>query len=163
MPTTTIRAARASDAHDIARLTADLGYDVTAEEAARRVSRILGRDDQQLFVADEGEAVAGWVHVLLAEYVDAEPFVVIGGLVVSPDHRREGIGRALMERAEAWASEQGCAIVRLSSTITRHGAHRFYERLGYTIIKTQYSFIKPLDASAAARLATFVPRVDSTE
>jgi len=39
-------------------------------------------------------------------------------------------------------------------------AHRFYEDLGYTNIKTQYSFIKPLDPAASARVRMFVPRVD---
>jgi hypothetical protein len=52
-------------------------------------------------------------------------------------------------------------MVRLSSSATRDAAHRFYEGLGYTNIKTQYAFVKPLDAAAAARVPTFVPRVDS--
>ncbi len=51
-------------------------------------------------------------------------------------------------------------MVRLSSSTTRTGAHRFYEALGYTNIKTQYSFIKPLNRVAAARVRSFVPRVD---
>ena len=65
-----------------------------------------------------------------------------------------------MQRAEDWAKERGCSIVRLSSTITRTAAHRFYETIGYTKIKTQHSFIKPLDEAAAARLSAFVPRVE---
>ena len=62
--------------------------------------------------------------------------------------------------AEVWARERGCSIVRLTSSSTRNAAHRFYEDLGYTNIKTQYSFIKALDPTAAARVRTFVPRVD---
>jgi GNAT superfamily N-acetyltransferase len=156
----TIRAARAADADVIAELTTQLGYDVTEGDAAHRLSRILLRDDQQFFVADLDSRAVGWVHVVLAEYVDAEAFVVIGGLVVDRNHRRLGIGRALMDRAEIWARERGCSIVRLTSSATRKTAHRFYEDLGYTNIKTQYSFVKPLDPAAAARVRTFVPRVD---
>jgi GNAT superfamily N-acetyltransferase len=100
------------------------------------------------------------VHLVFAEYVDAEAFVVIAGLVVDRHHRRLGIGRALMDRAEVWVRERGCSMVRLTSSATRNAAHRFYEHLGYTNIKTQYSFIKPLDPAAAARVRTFVPRVD---
>jgi GNAT superfamily N-acetyltransferase len=160
MLSVTIRGARASDADAIAELTTQLGYDATEEEAAHRLSRILLRDDQQFFVADVDSRAVGWVHVVLAEYVDAEAFVVIGGLVVDRNHRRLGIGRALMDRAEIWARERGCSIVRLTSSSTRKTAHRFYEDLGYTNIKTQYSFVKPLDSTAAARVRTFVPRVD---
>jgi len=156
----TIRTARASDAGAIAHLTAQLGYDLAEADAAARLSRILVRDDQQFLVADVDGRAVGWVHVIFAEYVDAEAFVMVGGLVVDRNHRRLGIGRALMNRAEAWAGERGCSMVRLTSSATRHAAHRFYEDLGYTNIKTQYSFVKPLDPAAAARVRTFVPRVD---
>src|SRR5438128_2672276 len=74
----TIRAARLSDAGEIAQLTTQLGYDVTEADAADRVSRLLLRDDQQCFVADVDGRPIGWVHLVFAEYVDAEPFVVIG-------------------------------------------------------------------------------------
>ncbi len=156
-----IRAARLSDAGEIAHLTTQLGYDLTEADAADRLSRLLLRDDQQFFVADVDGRAVGWVHVVFAEYVDAEAFVVIGGLVVDRNHRRLGIGRALMDRAEVWATERGCSMVRLTSSATRTAAHRFYESHGYRNIKTQYSFIKPLNATAAARVRSFVPRVDS--
>lgn len=156
----TIRTARASDAGEIAHLTTQLGYDLTEGDAADRLSRILVRDDHRFLVADVDGRAVGWVHVVFAEYVDAEAFVMIGGLVVDRNHRRLGIGRALMNRAETWARERGCSMVRLTSSATRHAAHRFYEDLGYAHIKTQYSFIKPLDSAAAVRVQTFVPRVD---
>jgi len=161
MAPVTIRPARASDATDIAHLTAQLGYDLAEADAARRLSRILARDDQQFLVADIDGRPVGWVHVVLAEYVDAEAFVMVAGLVVDRNHRRLGIGRALMNEAEQWARERGSSIVRLTSSTTREGAHRFYEGLGYSNIKTQYSFAKPLDSAATARLQAFVPRVDS--
>ena len=156
----TIRVARASDAAEIAQLTTQLGYDLTHADAADRLSRILLRDDQQFFIADVSGRAVGWVHVVFTEYVEAEAFAAIAGLVVDRDHRRVGIGRALVDRAEIWARDRGCSIVRLTSSATRIAAHRFYENLGYANIKTQYSFIKPLDPAAAARVRTFVPRVD---
>jgi len=75
-------------------------------------------------------------------------------LAQGPVHRR------LLEHAETWAVQKGCRVVRLSSAATRTEAHAFYQRAGYTNIKTQYSFIKPLDEAAAARVSSFVPRVD---
>ena len=155
-----MRVARQSDAADVAGLTKQLGYDLTEKDAADRLSRILPRDDQRFFVADVDGRAAGWVHVVLVECVDAEAFALIGGLVVDGAHRRLGVGRALMVQAENWARERGCSMVRLSSAVTRTAAHRFYETIGYTKIKTQHSFIKPLDEAAAARVSNFVPRVD---
>ena len=160
MASVTIRVARTADAGEIAQLTTQLGYDLTEEAAAGRLSRILQRTDQQFFVADLAGRAIGWVHVVFVEYVDAEAFALIGGLVVDKVHRGSGIGRALMNGAENWARERGVSMVRLSSTVARTAAHRFYENLGYTKIKTQHSFIKPLDEAAAARVSTFVPRVE---
>jgi GNAT superfamily N-acetyltransferase len=152
-----------SDAPGIAQLTAQLGYELAASDAADRLSRILARQDQQFLVADVAARVVGWAHAVIVDYVDAEPFVRIAGLVVDRDHRRTGIGRALLARAEAWAVEQGCSFVRLSSTTTRTAAHRFYEQAGYTNIKTQFSFIKAVDRSGNERLHAFVPRVVDPE
>jgi hypothetical protein len=65
MAPVTIRAARTSDAAEIAQLTTQLGYDLTAADAADRLSRVLLRNDREVFVADlDGHAV-GWVHVPL--------------------------------------------------------------------------------------------------
>jgi len=154
-----IRPARLTDAAAIAHLSIQLGYDLSEIAATDRLSRILQRENQALFVADANGCAVGWVHLVFNEPVDVEPFVMISGLVVDRDRRRQGIGRSLLQRAESWAREQGCAMLRLSSSVARTEAHRFYEELGYTRIKTQYSFVKPLDASAATRLHAFVPEV----
>lgn len=159
MTSVSIRTARESDADDVTRLTAELGYDVEAEVLRGRLSRILGRSDRRFLVAEAGGQTVGWLHAVLAEFVEAEPTVVIAGLVVSGSHRRHGIGRVLMERAEGWAREQGCSIVRLWSSSTRTETHRFYEALGYTNIKTQYSFARSLDPARNDAVNTFVPRV----
>jgi GNAT superfamily N-acetyltransferase len=156
----TIRTARVSDAQPIADLTAQLGYDVPAADVAARLARILARGDHQVFVAElEGRPI-GWLHALIAEYLESGACVVIGGLVVDRGHRKRGIGRRLMERAEAWARERGCAVVRLWSTTARTAAHRFYEGLGYANVKTQYAFAKSLDPSGPADLGRLAPRVD---
>ena len=156
-----IRPARQDDAADIARLTLQLGYDVEATGLAQRLSRVLASPDQAVLVADLDGAVVGWVHTMTWEYLEAEAFVVIGGLVVDASRRKGGIGRALMQAAEEWARARGHSVVRLWSSLTRTEAHRFYERIGYSNIKTQYSFVKALDGDDAKGFARFVPRVQS--
>lgn len=158
--TANVRLARTSDAPDIARLTSQLGYDVPDAEVAARLARILPGAGQRFFVAEHDGRPVGWLHAAITEYVETGRFVVVAGLVVDRGARRTGIGALLMQHAEAWARELGCPVVRLSSSAGRTAAHRFYERLGYTIIKTQFSFAKSLDAAAASNLMTFVPRIE---
>lgn len=153
-----VRLARTSDANDIARLTVQLGYEVEASIVGARLSRMLSRPDHQFFVAEDDGRVVGWLHAAIAEFVEVEEFVVIGGLVVDERHRRKGVGRLLMCRAEDWARTHGCSIVRLWSSVSRTAAHVFYQELGYRKIKTQYSFVKSFDA-ADDDLSRFTPRV----
>jgi GNAT superfamily N-acetyltransferase len=156
-----IRLARPTDADEIVRLTNQLGYDIGSPETADRIRRIVSRDDQHFLVAVIDDRPIAWVHAAIVEFVESEAFVIIGGLVVDKDYRRQGIARLLMSHVEQWARQRGCFVVRLSSSSTRLGAHRFYEQLGYENIKTQYSFIKALEGAPEANVKRFVPRVDA--
>ena len=51
-------------------------------------------------------------------------------LAVDPDRRSEGIGKALLDAAKAWAKERGATHLELDSAEPRKDAHRFYEREG---------------------------------
>jgi GNAT superfamily N-acetyltransferase len=149
-----IRCPRHRAAHGPARIR------IVAADAATKLARILSRSDHQFLIADaEGRAV-GWLHAAITEYIEADPFVVVGGLVVDGNHRGQGIGRMLLEHAEEWARKQGCSIVRVWSSTARTAAHRFYEHLGYRNVKTQHSFVKPVNDAGFDEIKRFVPRVD---
>ncbi len=51
-------------------------------------------------------------------------------LAVDPERRSQGIGKALLDAAKAWARERGATHLELDSAETRPDAHRFYEREG---------------------------------
>jgi ribosomal protein S18 acetylase RimI-like enzyme len=154
-----LRVAAVSDAEAIARLTGQLGYDVSAAAVEATLLRILPRADRRFVVAELDARVVGWIDAAIWDYVETGPFVVIGGLVVDNCYRRQGIGRLLMNMAEEYARSQGCAVVRLWSSSSRTAAHRFYEGLGYANIKTQYSFAKVIDGNRSEGLSLFVPRI----
>jgi GNAT superfamily N-acetyltransferase len=138
-----------------------LGYDVASAGVSERLARILARTDQRFLIAEDEGRPVGWLHASMAVYLEADPFVLIAGLVVDRDCRGRGIGRMLMGHAEQWAREQRCSLVRLSSSSGRVAAHRFYEHLGYTRIKTQYAFAKSFDTDSAETVKRLVPRIDA--
>jgi len=155
----TIRSARPSDAEAIAELTKQLGYSAEPAAVVSRLSRLLARSDQQLLVADHDGRAIGWIHMVVTEYIESDAFVVIGGLAVDREYRMQGIGRRLLTRAEEWAAQHGCALVRLSSNAKRVEAHGFYERAGYTNLKTQYAFAKRVGTVGPEALRALVPDV----
>ncbi len=141
-----IRQAVLDDAQALVDLFSQLGYPNEAPGVRQRLAVILADPRQAIYVAeaDDSRAVIGWVHVLAVTYLESEPFAEIGGLVVDAACRRLGAGRSLMSAAEDWAHAMHLQAVRLRSNVIRHEAHAFYERLGYTNVKSQYTFHKPL-------------------
>jgi len=88
--------------------------------------------------------VVGWIHVCVSYWIESNPRAEIGGLVVDEARRGSGVGKLLMQHAEDWARSKRLEAVYLRSNVIRKDAHRFYERLGYKNIKTQYAFSKML-------------------
>lgn len=144
-PAVAIRAPEPRDYARMADLAGQLSYKSNAEEITRRLAGMRGSADHAVFVAENaGGDIAGWIGVFVFRSVEADARAEISGLVVDERVRSLGIGRRLLERAEQWAREQGCAAVGLRSNVIRDRAHTFYERLGYKHIKTQKSFRKTL-------------------
>jgi hypothetical protein len=53
-----------ADSNCVADLVTQLGYPATAGEIARRFTRLDGRYDQALLVAEDEGEVAGWIQVV---------------------------------------------------------------------------------------------------
>lgn len=58
-------------------------------------------------------------------------FAVVENVAVNEAYRRQGIGKAMMEKAMLLAKENGCYKLMLSSDIKRENAHLFYDSLGF--------------------------------
>ncbi len=52
-------------------------------------------------------------------------------IYVDPNHRRQGIGKALVGHAEAWAKNQGYTQMGLQVFTTNQPAIELYQQLGY--------------------------------
>lgn len=63
-------------------------------------------------------------------------------IYVDPAHRRQGIGRALMQYAEAWAKDRGYTQVGLQVFTDNQPAIDLYQKLGYRA--TSISMIREL-------------------
>jgi GNAT superfamily N-acetyltransferase len=132
-----IRTAKPSDAEFIAVLSGQLGYPVTPEEMVQRLGGLTDAD--AVFVAEHG-----WIHVAERRSLESPTHAEILALIVDVKHRGAGVGRALLDRAAAWARERGLAELRVRSNVVREKARAFYERHGFAVVKTQRVFRMPL-------------------
>jgi GNAT superfamily N-acetyltransferase len=136
-----VREMRAEDANEVARLCGQLSYPTTPEAVSKNFKLIRESGTQTVLVVEE-QRVIGWIHVFSFLSLGTGLCAGLGGLVVDEAYRKKGIGKILMAAAEKWSIDQGLPKLLFSSRMIRKDAHRFYESLGYKVIKESYFFQK---------------------
>src|ERR1700721_801255 len=140
-----IRAAQAPAPPRIAERAGQLSYPSTPEEIAHRLQGLQRTADAAVFVAElERGEIAGGIAGLGDPTGGADGRAGGRGLVVEERFRSQRVGEHLLARAEDWARENDCQAIGLRSNVIRGRAHAFYERHGYTHVKTQKAFRKQL-------------------
>lgn len=138
--TSIVREASIDDVDAINELSRHLGYEsLTALVLKDNLETILASKSDKLWIFEQENQILGWLHAFSAIRVAAAAFIEIGGMVVSPDARRAGIGRRLVEQAKQWAGEQNQNI-RVRCNIKREQTHKFYESAGFVLSKSQNTF-----------------------
>jgi predicted N-acetyltransferase YhbS len=147
-PGNSIRRATVEDAEAIAQLSTSLGYGSDVSVMAQRLSVISASDADLIIVAtDAVGAVVGWLQAHAATIIESGFRVEITGLIIAPEERRRGMGRALVAEAEQWARSIGAEAVVVRSNVQRAESHIFYPALGFSATKTQKVYRKAIHAA----------------
>ena len=142
-----VRPPAPADFKRMAELAGQLGYPCTGQQVRHRVKEMANSREHAVFVAERpGEGIAGWIGILIFRAVELDPCAEISGLIVDEAARSQGVGKVLLDAAEAWARNCGCAAVSVHSNIKRQRAHGFYMRNGYQRVKTQEFLRKNLSS-----------------
>ncbi len=140
-----VRPATEGDAEAIAPLVEELGYPADRQVLCERLSRLVGRNDCLVAVAQSGSGeICGWLQALLAEVLESGSRIEIVGLVVANPMRRRGVGRLLVECAQSWAIRVRAQAIVVRSNVNRAESHRFFVALGYAKTKTQHVYRKTI-------------------
>ncbi len=136
-----IRRAGPGDAAGLVALAGDVGAEpegwllATSEWRSvggeRRYLRSIRRSpNAAVFLAEDGEEVVARLSV--ARDLHPASFHVAGlGLMVARNHRRRGIGRALLEQTVGWAREAGVSKLELYVFPHNEAAIALYESFGF--------------------------------
>jgi GNAT superfamily N-acetyltransferase len=101
--------------------------------------------NQRLIVAEQDGAIVGTMQLCFL------PGIAFRGawrgqieaVRIAAPVRGAGLGSQMIEWAVERCRERGCRMVQLMSMQTRTGAHRFYERLGWS--KSHYGFKRAIE------------------
>ncbi len=106
------------------------------------LDRFFSGNGDRIFVADDGGIIAFLSVELHREEKD---YIYLDDLSVTASRRNSGIGTQLMLAAESYAGELGVPAVLLHADKSNTSAIRFYERLGYSVLRddgTRYLLYK---------------------
>lgn len=143
-PRISIRVAEKTDAAALAVLMGELGYPTRTSEMEQRLHAMSKEQNYRALVAIIDEELCGMIGLCwLHSYEHNSPGGRILALVVSEKMRGKGVGRALIEAAEADFAARNVRRVALNTRFEREDAHRFYEALGY--VKNGYRLVKELE------------------
>lgn len=141
VPTLIVRdaAPTPADADALARLCVQLGYPAEPGVMIDRVNRLARDENARALVAQQGNDIIGLTTIHLRYTINHEaPIAQLTLLVVDESNRTHGVGRALVEAAEAWARERGSKRIVVTTALQRAGAHAFYEKLSYAHTGRRY-------------------------
>ncbi|MGO4836090.1 GNAT family N-acetyltransferase [Rhizobiaceae sp. 2RAB30] len=148
--TAEIRPARASDANAILAIENDVfeGDRISA----RSMRRLLTGRSAAVFVASVTEVIAGYCVVLWRE---GTRVARLYSIATDRKHVGAGVGRALLDAAEAAAQQRGRRLMRLEVREDNDRARALYERNGYRFIGTMQRYYH--DGTAALRYEKTLP------
>lgn len=119
-----VRRAEASDRKEIETIC-DRALGETVVDVFGRAFDVL---DAVNLIAVEGERLVGLLSLMVHQ---GEATLIL--LSVYPDHQGTGVGSALLDAADAWASERGLQFVRVAVTNDDIPLIYFYQRHGFAI------------------------------
>lgn len=106
-------------------------------------------DGDFLVVAEsqDGEIV-GFLGAHVQDHYISGRDAYVGEVAVAHSDEGAGVGRALLDAAEAWARSMGCERFTLQTGAANTRAREFYRRLGF--VEEDVSLAKELDAGTTA-------------
>ena len=127
----TVREVTRADDAAIGELLGELGYP-SATDLQTRLGSWLDVSERRLLVAVVCGDVVGMLGLVMTPRLESDGWwAQVVALVVAERYRGQGVGRRLVERAEALSEEAGCDTLFINSSRRRTDAHALFVRLGY--------------------------------
>ncbi len=114
-------------------------YRVTARSSRESLGEALRQGDLLLVAAEDG-LVVGLAWVITTRALDRTGYLRL--LLAAESRRSEGIGAALLARAERGARARSCRHFALLVTTTNRRARAFYQRHGYRHVGYLPGFVR---------------------
>lgn len=114
---------------------------LSEEKYKQRLEAMLPNGYFQIGVFD-GAICVGLTGIWIGTKIYSSKYLEMDNVVVEEAYRSKGIGKLLVDAAEAKAKAEGCRTMMLDAYVENHAAHKFYFREGF--VAKGFHFIKKL-------------------
>jgi ribosomal protein S18 acetylase RimI-like enzyme len=134
---TTVRKARHEDLDDLTALlrflfSLEADFDWDEHKQYQGLALMLNNNRGCVLVAEsEGLVVGMCSGQVVISTAEGGPAVLVEDVVVAPEARGQGFGRALLAAMAAWAQEQGATRMQLLADVHNTLALQFYQQAGW--------------------------------
>jgi len=144
-----IKPINGDEVHTAAQLACELWPESTPEELVGEFEQLWRLEDHAVLLARTGEGeAAGFAFVSLRrDYVEGagtSPVGYLEGIYVRPAHRNSGLGRALLQRGEAWARQRGCSEFASDVELKNTSSQDFHKRCDFREANRVVCYVKQL-------------------
>lgn len=114
-------------------------FSADREKMGALVERINADPQKYLMIAVDSETgtICGSLLGVVFEDIcgDCRPILLIENVAVLESYQGRGVGKRMFEEIENWGREMDCHYEILVSGMSRTGAHKFYQALGFEEVK----------------------------
>ena len=145
-----VRAVEPRDSATWLRMRCALWPEGSAQEHAAEIAAFFAGTAYlplAVLLAFEGGEALGFAELSIrsvAESCLTDRVAYLEGWFVEPEARRRGVGRALVEAAEAWGRAQGCSEFGSDTQIGNDASAAAHAALGFEEVERIRCFRKPL-------------------
>ena len=127
--------------------------DCPEERQSLEMEQLLCSDGVVLLAEESGGQALGFAELSIrrdhVEGTTSAPVPYLEGWYVIPGHRRRGIGRHLIERAEKWALEAGFSELASDAEVENPDSIRAHSELGFREVGRTVHFVRTLGAAGS--------------
>ena len=117
-------------------------YSRRRADAPARARRLFGAQlesaHETTFLAEQDGAAVGILRCVSSQgspLLDPPGYCYVSSVYVVPEARRQGVLRALLARAVAWAHERGFTEIRLHSVAGHAGSNAAWDAAGFEVVE----------------------------
>lgn len=143
-----IRKASDNDIRKIADLAVLMWDDNSVDELADTFSKILSKDDAQIFLKYEDNIPVGFAQCQLRyDYVEGTKTTPVGyleGIFIMEGYRNRGYAKELLNKCEQWAKDKGCEEFASDCEIDNEISFQFHKAMNFTEANRIICFTKKI-------------------